>query len=145
MIKNRYKNCKMIIFRDFNLNKEEFKVKIKNVLGNDFRYHYNTQKLNFTRIRILYNNTIEKSYLDYFITYGFSNIKFDINLPIGKSTHLSLELYMPKNQIGQLIIQKKLIYPFNKTIKDSVFKNKNNVENIINMIKNLNVNYKPKV
>lgn len=105
-------------------------------------------------MRILYNNNIEKSYLDYFITLGFTNTKFNINLSIGKSDHLSLELYIPKNEIGQLVTQKEIIYPFNRIIKDSEkiedliinnLKNKNKVENIINIIKNLNINYKPKI
>ena len=69
-------------------------LKIEKVLGNEFTYK---EEQNFRRYRITNNNIIEKSYLDYFITTGFKII--EINLPIGKSDHFSLELYISKKYV----------------------------------------------
>ena len=79
--------------------RNKFKNKKEKVLGKEYTYHYNNEEQNFTRYRITKDNIIEKSYLDYFITTGFKNIQFEINLTIGKSDHLSLELYIPKKDI----------------------------------------------
>ena len=154
MIKNRYKNAKIIVFGDFNLKRDEFKNKIENVLGKEFTYHYNKEEQNFTRYRITKNNIIEKSYLDYFITTGFKNTQFEINLPIGKSDHLSLELYISKKDIGEIIVQREIVYPYNKLINNieditkSLIKsleNKDKVKSVVELIRQLNNNYKPRV
>ena len=154
MIKNRYKNAKIIVYGDFNLRRDEFKNKVENILGNDFIYHYKKEEQNFTRYRIINYKNIEKSYLDYFITSGFNNTEFEINLPIGKSDHLSLELYIPKEEIGEIIIQKEIKYPYNKLIKNieeitksliNSLNKKDKVKEVVDLIRNLNNTYKPKV
>ena len=153
MIYNRYKNCKLIIFGDFNLTRKEFKNKIEKKLGNKFNYHYRENENNFTRYRITYNNKIESSYIDYFITLGFDKFYFDINFPIGKSDHFSLELYIQKEETKNLIIQKEIIWPYNRIVKDSkyianVFYNTikdNNINDLSKMIKSLYNKYKPKI
>ena len=58
MIKNRYFGCKMIIFGDFNISKKKFNVQIENILGNEFKYHYNINTNSFTRTRKINNDII---------------------------------------------------------------------------------------
>ncbi len=154
MIYNNYKKCKLIIFGDFNLTRKDFKNKIESKLGKSFSYHYKTNKNNLTRMRVRKNNTIEHSYIDYFFTLGFKELKFDINLPIGKSDHLSLELYISKKEIGDFIIQKEIIWPYNNLVKESeyiaelfinIIKSDNKIINVINMIKYLYNKFKPKI
>ena len=36
MVKNRYKDCKIILFGDFNINRNRLENKIKNILGKEF-------------------------------------------------------------------------------------------------------------
>ena len=154
MIKNRYKNCKLIIFGDLNINREGFKNKIENILGNEFNYHYNKNINSYTRTRLIKNEIIEKSYIDYFITSGFKNTKFDIIKPIGKSDHLSLQLLISKDETSNIIINKEIIFPFDKVEKDAEkitikliesLKNDKKVKSICDLIKNLKKTYKIRI
>ena len=92
--------------------------------------------------------------MNYFITLNFNDIKFDIIKPIGKSAHLSLKEHTPKNELGNVIINKEIIYPFNKTINDSekianklinALKEDKKIKSVFNLINELRNIYKIRV
>ena len=95
----RYKDCKLIVYGDFNLSRDDFEKKVMSrIKGKNIKAHYDKAINVFTRCRVLENGTVQSSYLDYFITVNIEVKCFSILKPIGGSDHWLLEMKIGRKE-----------------------------------------------
>lgn len=153
-ILGRYKDAKIIVFGDFNLTKEEFKIEIMNYFKGvkGIKYHIDPSINAFTRCAMLEGKVI-RSYLDYMITVNIESDDFDIEKPIGNSDHWMLHLALTEKDFGQLNPVKELRYNFSKAkedakeIKENLVKaleQSNKIQAVVDLVRDLRKKYRPR-
>ena len=100
MIKERYKEPRIVCFGDFNETRRTVMKKIMSKLNKDFTCHFDQMTNGFTRHRTTADGKVEVSYLDYFITYGLNKTELLNHKPIGKSDHNTLQLNINNEEVG---------------------------------------------
>ena len=153
-VRRRYDKIKMIIFGDFNLTRDEYKKKVESILkGENLIHHYYNSNNAITRIRMT-QTRLERNYLDYMITEGFTNTEFNILRPFAKTDHFMLRMRIDKSECSQLKIKKEFTYCFNKALKESQYikdelvkslDDEDSVKTVTKLINSLRKRYKPTV
>ena len=115
VLNQRYSNTPIIIFGDFNCNREEAEKRHANVTQLGYKLIYDEDKEAFTRSETRKKKEI-KSYLDYFMVRHLTDFDFSINNPIGNSDHrcLSLEIFQENMRIQRRTIKQHKFSMVNK-------------------------------
>ena len=152
-ILDRYKDKKLVVFGDFNMKRDEMKKKfIDSFKDKKIMCHMDSGANSFTRCRKVLDS-IQCSYLDYFLTYGVECSKFEIAKSIAKSDHMTLRLTIPNSELGNIVQKRELSFDFNGPKNDAadIFKRLKNIfvgedrlNPLIDMVKELRVKYKPR-
>jgi len=103
-----YKDTPIVIFADFNYPRDEIRHKFKNLTDVGFKFIYSPDPEMYTRSQ-KYGDTIQQSYLDYFLIKNIGEFRFTINEPIGNSDHrcLSMDIHQNDMRIKRRIIKER--------------------------------------
>jgi hypothetical protein len=161
VLKDRYDNPSIMVYGDFNLDREKFKSKIEDVLKPyGFKCHYDKEPNKFTRFeKVKGEDKTRTSYLDYFITFNVDTESFTICEEILKSDHLPLRAKIKEVKGSEkLFLKKERKINFSTPMKDSqmignILSNiftgdldiRERCNSVNNLISHLKVKYKPRV
>jgi hypothetical protein len=107
----RYTNMSMILYGDFNMNRDVFHKKVETKLPFGYLAHYSKDGEAVTRKEMRLDKLV-LSYLDYMITYGCNTPTLSILEPIGHSDHLTLKLVVNRgNSLLKPVIRKYCTSP----------------------------------
>ena len=151
LLDDRYKTTPIILFGDLNYRREELSMTFPTLLDRNFKFIYDTNPLQYTRIQQTKKGTC-KSYLDYFIVKGISDYEFNIREPIGNSDHRSLQIKITQQEMR---IKRSDIrgFKFSWAKRDQeqigiemlkVFSGNNRIHEYIQMVKDLRLKYSEK-
>lgn len=150
----RYKDSKLILFGDLNINRKRLVNKLKELQGEnkELKAIFDLDEKVFTRYRETVNG-IQESYLDYFIINNIKEYTFSINEPIFTSDHKVLKLVIPISELGDLKADTELRLKFkykteevDEISKDLItaLNSADKLGNLVNITKKLREKNKPK-
>ena len=109
IIRYRYNNLILILYRDLNIKKEYIKNKLgKNIELFDYEIIFNNDVNIFTRIQ-LNKDKEKKSYLNYFIVYDIKNYSFNLLNKLVQINHRAININIVKEDNIKLDRAKEVI------------------------------------